>query len=127
MASLLKISKTFIRYSVVNTLKICRHNKIRTTQRYFSAASALQQNYNHGFIPALGSAGDIKKMYDQSMNHPDSFWGAHGRNHLHWIEDFQKVSNSDIGSGKHEWFLGGKLNVSGIIFTFFLKIVADCC
>ena len=114
MTSLLNISRTFIRHSVINALKIGKHNNITATQRYFSAASTLQQNYNHGSMSALRSAADIKKMYDQSMNDPDSFWGSYGRDHLHWVEDFQQVSNSDIVSGKHEWFLGGKLNVSGI-------------
>ena len=111
MASLLNISRALTKHSVVNTLKVARNNKIKTT-RYFSVASALQ-HYNHRSSSVL-APGDIKKMYDNSMNDPNSFWGTHGRDYLHWIKDFQQVSNSDMANGKHEWFLGGKLNVSGM-------------
>ena len=53
-------------------------------------------------------------MYQMSLLEPERFWGEQGRSKLNWIEDFQQVSNSDMSKGKHKWFVGGKLNVSGM-------------
>ena len=57
---------------------------------------------------------DHKKLYELSLNDPDAFWGPLARGKLQWIEDFHTVQSSNMVLGKHEWFLGGKINVSGI-------------
>jgi hypothetical protein len=44
----------------------------------------------------------------------DEFWNKVGRERVHWREPFQTVSDCDLSKGKVSWFLGGKLNVSGV-------------
>ena len=55
-------------------------------------------------------------LYEYSLKNPENFWGLLGREKIKWIDDFHTVTTSDMNIGKHAWFLGGKLNVSGIIF-----------
>jgi len=55
---------------------------------------------------------DYEKLHKLSLSDPDAFWGLLGRSKLQWIEDFHTVQSSNVVLGKHEWFLGGKLNVS---------------
>jgi len=90
--------------------KILKHNIQR---RYISGASVLR-HYGPSILPPE----EVKKMHHMSLLEPENFWREHGHSKLNWIEDFQKVSNSDMSKGKHEWFVGGKLNVSGIPFLF---------
>ncbi|MFH1887425.1 MAG: acetate--CoA ligase [Pseudomonadota bacterium] len=55
-----------------------------------------------------------KKIYDQSINDPEGFWGEIARE-LFWHEPPQKVLdyNFDVTQGEvfHTWFAGGKTNV----------------
>ena len=59
------------------------------------------------------SASEISSMYQKSLSDPEEFWGDHALKNLSWIKEFSNVTNSDLTKGKHEWFTGGKLNVSG--------------
>ena len=56
---------------------------------------------------------EASTLYKLSLNDPNKFWGDFGRSKLKWMKEFHTVNNSDMHSGKHEWFIGGKLNVSG--------------
>ena len=47
------------------------------------------------------------------FNFRDEFWTDIGRERVHWREPFHTVSDCDLKIGKVNWFLGGKLNVSG--------------
>jgi hypothetical protein len=53
-------------------------------------------------------------QYDHSISNPDTFWGQLGATELEWKKPFDTVSDCEINEGRHRWFLGGKINVSGI-------------
>ncbi|MBK7642042.1 MAG: acetate--CoA ligase [Planctomycetes bacterium] len=60
----------------------------------------------------LSSEAAYQRMYRESIDQPDAFWGRIARE-LPWIEPFQKVldwSNAPFA----KWFVGGKLNVSAV-------------
>jgi len=47
-----------------------------------------------------------------SVENPDKFWSVLARSRLSWSSDFHTGMDCDMKSGKFDWFLGGKLNVS---------------
>ncbi|GAB1488445.1 acetate--CoA ligase [Opitutaceae bacterium] len=51
-----------------------------------------------------------KKLYAESVNSPEKFWGRQAKEHLVWRKDFKKVLQWKAPHAK--WFTGGKLNVS---------------
>jgi len=55
------------------------------------------------------------QLYKESMENPERFWGSLARQSLNWIRDFDHVMDCDMEEGRITWFLGGKLNVTGII------------
>jgi acetyl-CoA synthetase len=57
----------------------------------------------------ISSMAQYKKMYDESIKHPDKFFGREAKE-LHWTKPFTKVLDWKCPNAK--WFLGGKLNVS---------------
>lgn len=59
---------------------------------------------------AIKDFDEYQRLYDQSINDPDTFWGEVGKR-LHWDKPYTKVYNSSF-SGKHEikWFEDGELN-----------------
>ena len=54
-----------------------------------------------------------RDLYQLSVTEPDRFWGAAATDRLRWIEPFHQVRDCELTKGKINWFLGGKLNVSG--------------
>ena len=56
---------------------------------------------------------DWDKLYQQSINDPATFWGQLGATRLNWMKPFDSVMDVDLHKGHQQWFLGGKLNVSG--------------
>lgn len=70
--------------------------------------------YSSKAVPQLDfSSKNHQEMYELSLRDPDFFWGQLGASRLSWISNFHTVRNADLTAGKHEWFLGGQLNVSG--------------
>ncbi len=59
----------------------------------------------------IKSMEEYQKLYDSSVADPDKFWGERAEQ-LDWFKKWDKVRVSDFANGKHEWFVGGKLNVS---------------
>ena len=53
------------------------------------------------------------RLYAQSVNDPDAFWGEQGKR-LDWIKPFSKVKNTDFTLGRVaiNWFEDGTLNVA---------------
>ena len=51
--------------------------------------------------------------YQQSIRHPESFWGELARKRLRWTRPFVKAVDCDLKAGRIRWFEGGSLNVSG--------------
>ncbi|UPT57267.1 acetate--CoA ligase [Dickeya zeae] len=75
--------------------------------------------YNKHPIPtaiaenALITAEQYKKMYQESVQDPDSFWRAQGKI-VDWIKPYQQVKNTsfDPGHVRIRWFEDGTLNVA---------------
>jgi len=59
----------------------------------------------------IKSLAEYKKIYRRSINDPEGFWGEMAEQ-LDWFKKWDKVVVEDFTEGKHEWFTGGKLNVS---------------
>lgn len=52
-------------------------------------------------------------LYEESLKHPEAFWGDLARRRLHWFKDFDQVMDCDMKEGRISWFNGGKINASG--------------
>ena len=59
------------------------------------------------------NAEQYRKLYAQSINDPDAYWGEQGKR-LDWIEPYTKVKDVDftLGNVSIKWFEDGVLNVS---------------
>ena len=53
-----------------------------------------------------------EELWRFSVEQPDKFWGELARSRLSWSQDFHTSMDCDMKSGKFDWFLGGRLNVS---------------
>ncbi|MCX6943568.1 MAG: AMP-binding protein, partial [Opitutales bacterium] len=58
----------------------------------------------------FGSEAAYKKLYAESVNSPEKFWGRQATEQLVWRKPFTKVLDWKLPHAK--WFVGGKLNVS---------------
>jgi acetyl-CoA synthetase len=66
------------------------------------------------------------KLWDLSLNKSDLFWGTLANKRLQWFQGFHQVCNHDKFNCEDyhlQWFIGGKLNVSGK-HIFFLDILS---
>ncbi len=54
---------------------------------------------------------EYQKIYEQSVDDPALFWGEVA-GQLHWEKRWDSVCVEEFGEGRHEWFVGAKLNVS---------------
>uniref|UniRef100_A0A7N6BCR4 Propionate--CoA ligase n=1 Tax=Anabas testudineus TaxID=64144 RepID=A0A7N6BCR4_ANATE len=52
-----------------------------------------------------------RDLYQLSVSDPDQFWGS-AADRLRWVKPFDRVRDCELSSGKINWFVGGKLNVS---------------
>src|SRR4030042_1285695 len=59
----------------------------------------------------IKSLDEYKKIYQKSVDDPQKFWGEMAEQ-LDWFKKWDKVLVDDFKNAKHEWFVGGKLNVS---------------
>jgi acetyl-CoA synthetase len=59
----------------------------------------------------IKSMAEYKKIYKRSIDDMEGFWAEQAAQ-LDWYKKWDKVLVSDFKNGKHEWFVGGKLNVS---------------
>ena len=53
---------------------------------------------------------EYKEIYQASINDPEGFWGEMAEQ-LDWYKKWDKVLVENFKEGKHEWFVGGKINV----------------
>ncbi len=61
------------------------------------------------------------KMYEDSIKHPDKFWGEHAKR-IDWIKPFSKVKNTSFsGNVSIKWFEDGTLNASANCIDRHLK------
>jgi len=54
---------------------------------------------------------EYERIYQRSVDNPETFWGELAEQ-LDWYKKWDKVLVEDFKEGEHEWFIGGKLNVS---------------
>ncbi len=59
----------------------------------------------------IKSMAEYREIYQRSIDDPEGFW-AEMAEQLDWYQKWDKVLVADFKEGKHEWFVGGKLNVS---------------
>ena len=59
----------------------------------------------------IKSMAEYKKIYQKSIKDPEAFW-AEVAEQIDWDKKWDKVLVEDFKEGKHEWFVGGKLNVT---------------
>jgi acetyl-CoA synthetase len=57
----------------------------------------------------LGSEAQYKRLYAESVNTPEKFWGRQAKELLTWRKPFRKVLDWKLPHAK--WFEGGQLNV----------------
>jgi acetyl-CoA synthetase len=59
----------------------------------------------------IKSMDQYKQMYKESIENPEAFW-AERAEELDWFKKWDKVLVEDFANAKHEWFVGGKINVT---------------
>lgn len=59
----------------------------------------------------IKSMDEYRELYQRSINDPEKFWGEMAEQ-IHWYKKWDKVLVEDFKEGKHQWFVGGKLNLS---------------
>ena len=66
-----------------------------------------------GFENAHVKPADYDRLYAESIDDPEGFWGREGKR-LDWIKPYTKVKNTDFTFGKVDikWYEDGVLNVS---------------
>ena len=76
-------------------------------QELYSPSEAFKAN------ALVSSFDEYKKLYDESVNDPETFWGRQAER-LTWFEPFERVKNTSFASENVsiKWFEGGKLNAS---------------
>ncbi len=67
-----------------------------------------------------------KKMYNESVNNPDSFWQKHAKR-INWIKNFSKVKDTSYEKNNLyiRWFEDGTLNVAANCIDRHIKDKAD--
>jgi len=73
-------------------------------KRLFKPPKQLSQD---AYIKSLD---EYKKIYQRSVSDPEGFWGELAEQ-LDWYKKWDKVLVADFANAKHQWFVGGKLNV----------------
>ncbi|MGV3773335.1 MAG: acetate--CoA ligase, partial [Verrucomicrobiales bacterium] len=87
-----------------------------TTPKQVNITSMLQED--RVFPPSpdfsakahIKSMAEYKKLYRESINDPEKFWGNQAERELVWFKPWKKVLQWKAPNAK--WFVGGQLNVS---------------
>jgi len=74
-------------------------------KRVFAPSEEIRQK---AYIKSLE---EYKRIYQRSIDDPEGFW-AELAEQLDWFKKWDRVLVEDFKEAKHEWFVGGKLNVS---------------
>jgi acetyl-CoA synthetase len=59
----------------------------------------------------VGSMAEYKKMYEDSLDHPEDFWSKMANDHVTWFKKWDNVRNFDFHEGLIKWYEGAKLNI----------------
>ncbi len=57
-------------------------------------------------------AAAYQRLYRQSVDDPQSFWGEQAKAFLDWFKPWDEVSSGSLSKGDIRWFSGGQLNIS---------------
>ena len=55
---------------------------------------------------------EYKRLYEQSIEDPETFWGQQAEQYLDWDKKWDYVLKYDFSEAKIEWFGGGRINVT---------------
>ncbi|ODQ68654.1 acetate--CoA ligase [Nadsonia fulvescens var. elongata DSM 6958] len=66
----------------------------------------------HPAAPHINGVEHYKEMYEESIAHPEQFFGKLARELVSWDQDFKTVKSGGFEHGDAAWFLEGKLNAS---------------
>ncbi|MBD9356257.1 acetate--CoA ligase [Methylomonas albis] len=55
---------------------------------------------------------NYQRLYQQSINEPETFWAEQATEFLDWHKPWQEVLQYDYPKGEIHWFKGGQLNVT---------------
>ena len=58
----------------------------------------------------IKSLDEYREIYQRSIDDPEGFWGKLAEQ-LDWYKRWDKVLVEDFKEAKHQWFVGGKLNI----------------
>ncbi len=64
--------------------------------------------YRHAWLHAE----DYRRLYRQSIDHPEQFWSEQARQFLDWFRPWRSVHHGDFARGQASWFRGGQLNAA---------------
>lgn len=53
-----------------------------------------------------------QRLYRESIEHPEKFWGEQAKAFLDWFKPWSSVHHGDLAKGQATWFKGGQLNVT---------------
>ncbi|MFA6963076.1 MAG: acetate--CoA ligase [Opitutaceae bacterium] len=81
-----------------------KKTSVAREKRVFKPSAEFQRQAN------LGSLASYKKLYAESVNTPEKFWGQQAKELLVWRKPFTSVLKWKAPHA--EWFKGGKLNVA---------------
>ncbi|WP_425617156.1 acetate--CoA ligase [Anatilimnocola sp. NA78] len=59
---------------------------------------------------SIGSLAAYEKLYNESIQNPEKFWGDMAQTDLHWFKPYEKVL--DWQPPFAQWFVGGQTNIS---------------
>jgi acetyl-CoA synthetase len=66
----------------------------------------------HPTRPHLKDLDEYKRLYDESIRDPHTFWARMARELLSFDKDFHTTHHGSLQNGDNAWFLGGRLNAS---------------
>jgi acetyl-CoA synthetase len=80
-------------------------SSVMTERRVFPPPKELSESAH------LKSLDEYREVYQRSISTPEAFW-AELAEQLDWFKKWDQVMVEDFAQGKHQWFVGGKLNVT---------------
>lgn len=66
-------------------------------------------------VPEFSEYSSHEELYRFSISQPEQFWGKLGNSRIRWIKQFETTQKCDMSNGIFQWYLGGRLNIAGIV------------
>jgi len=94
-----------MKYTAVKPIEEKAITSMSVENRKFTPSKEFTKN---AYIKSMA---EYKEIYKRSIDDMEGFWAEQAAQ-IDWYKKWDKVLVSDFKNGKHEWFVGGKLNVS---------------